>query len=369
MSYRIDDTITESAILGGAVLGGGGGGWIKSAKQIAKLARANGFAKIYSLTEIPDDALLLTVSAVGAPSAGSGSLAPEDYVRAVELFLTHTGLRIAGLISSEVGALGVVNGWLPSALLKVPLIDAPCNGRAHPLALMGSMGLHRKKNYVSIQTAVGGSTASGNRIELFLQGSLEAVSSLIRTAAIKSGGMVAVARNPVPARYVRKNGAPGAIAMAIRAGKIIRNYSSAGAIRMVKKLVRFFGNGLMFTGKVQQYTLNTENGLDVGTILVSNRTGVFELTFWNEYMTLECNGNRVATFPDLIMTFDASTGMPLISAEIQEQQEVIILTVPAEKLILGAGMRDQKLLARVETAIGKKLVVKWGHKKCRKKSG
>lgn len=369
MSYNIDDNLAETAILGGAVLGGGGGGWIEGARQIAELARANGFTRIFSLTEIPDNALLLTVSAVGAPSAGSESLQPEDYVRAVELFTIHSGLKIAGLISSEVGALGVVNGWLPSACLNLPLIDAPCNGRAHPLALMGSMGLHRKRNYISIQSAVGGRASSGNRVEMFLQGSLEAVSSLVRTAAVKSGGMVAVARNPVPARYVRKNGAPGAIAMAIKIGKIICNYSAAGALRMVKKLAQFFGGGLIFIGKVQQYKLNTENGLDVGSIIVSSRAEYFELTFWNEYMTLERNGDRLATFPDLIMTFDASTGMPLISTEIKEQQEIIILAVPATRLILGAGVRDRKLLARIETAIGKKLSIKQERWKCRKKSG
>jgi len=50
------------------------------------------------------------------------------------------GLSISGLISSEVGALGVVNGWVQSAALQIPVIDAPANGRAHPLGLMGFDG-------------------------------------------------------------------------------------------------------------------------------------------------------------------------------------------------------------------------------------
>ncbi len=36
----------------------------------------------------------------------------------------------------------------------------------------------------------------------------------------------------------------------------------------------------------------------------------FEMTFWNEYMTLEKDGERYATFPDLIMTLDAKTARP-----------------------------------------------------------
>ncbi len=77
------------------------------------------------------------------------------------------------------------------------------------------------------------------------------------------------------------------------------------------------------------------------------------LTFWNEYLTLEEDGNRIATFPDLMMTFDAETAMPLISVQVKEGCDILVIAVPSEKLILGAGVQDTEILRQLEGAIGK----------------
>lgn len=148
---------------------------------------------------------------------------PNDFVRAVELLIEKSGIKIDGFISSEIGAFGVVNGWIQSAFLGIPVVDAPCNGRAHLLGLMGSMGLHREKDYVSIQTTVGGDFKRGNRVEAYYKGSMEKVAELVRESATRTDGMVAVARNPVSAKYVKENGAPGVIKMALMVGGILLN--------------------------------------------------------------------------------------------------------------------------------------------------
>jgi hypothetical protein len=107
---------------------------------------------------------------------------------------------------------------------------------------------------------------------------------------------------------------------------------------------------------VEKLSLRREGGLDIGKLLLREQKKHYELTFWNEYMTLEVDGRRIATFPDLIMTFDSEALSPLISAEIKENCEVFVIAVPSYKLILGAGMRDQGLLKNVEMAIGKEIL-------------
>ncbi len=389
---KVNKGTIEAAVLGGAVLGGGGGGWIEEGRELAGVAVKRGFREILPIEDVSENALLLTVSAVGVPSAGSAALKPDDYVRAVELFLEKTGIKVGGLISSEIGALGIVNGWVQSVFLNIPVIDAACNGRAHPLGLMGSMALHRDKEYVSFQAAVGGNKAKGNRVEDFFKGSVQEVSKLVREASIKAGGMVAVARNPVPARYVKKNGAPGAIRMALRLGKIMlesrRTLDSAkilkskktsdsksmpesrkiqeskkmqeskkrGSLEIIKKIVDHLGGNFQIKASVEKLSLRREGGLDIGKLLLREQKKHYELTFWNEYMTLEADGRRIATFPDLIMTFDSEASSPLISAEIKENCEVFVIAVPSYKLILGAGMRDQGLLKNVEMAISKEIL-------------
>jgi len=351
----IDEHAFEATVLGGAVLGGGGGGWVEEGRRLGRYALEQGFRAVRPIGSLQDESLLLTVSAVGAPSAGAAVLEPQDYVAAVELFLKESGAKISGLISSEVGALGVVNGWVQSAVLGLPVIDAPANGRAHPLGLMGAMGLHRKPGYISVQTAVGGSTGKGSRVAACFKGPLSEVSQQVRQASVQAGGMVAVARNPVTVAFAKRNAAPGAIRMAVELGNRLERSRRFGARHAVREIIRFFRARVTVEAAVEKVTLGTEAGLDVGRIELRSGDSSYELAFWNEYMTLEKEGRRLATFPDLIMTLDLETAAPLSSAQIRAGAEVAVIAVPRQRLILGAGMRDQALLEPVEKAIGKNM--------------
>ena len=54
-------------------------------------------------------------------------------------------------------------------MLGIPLIDAPCNGRAHPTGVMGSLNLHRDPNYITTMTCVGGRKELGRHVECTVQ--------------------------------------------------------------------------------------------------------------------------------------------------------------------------------------------------------
>ena len=51
---------------------------------------------------------------------------------------------------------------------------------------------------------------------------------------------------------------------------------------------------LVTEGKVDNVTVQSVGGFDVGCIMVKNEKENFELTFCNEYMTLEKDGERIA---------------------------------------------------------------------------
>lgn len=354
MKIKVNKNNFKTLIFGGAVLGGGGGGWIEDAEEIANIAIGKGFSEIVFIDELPEDATLLTVSAVGAPSYGRGALRPDDFSRAVELLIEKSGIKIDGFISSEIGAVGIVNGWIQSAFLKIPVVDAPCNGRAHPLGLMGSMGLHLNEEYVSIQTAVGGDFKKGNRVEAYYKGSMEKVAELVRESAIRAGGMVAVARNPVSAKYVKENGAPGAIKMALKVGEILIKNGKKGEDTLTK-VFNFLKGTFLVKGRVEKVDIKRRGGFDIGIIKVKEREN-YEIAVMNEYLTLERENERLATFPDLIMTFNPETARPVISAEIKEKEEICIITVPSQYILLGSGVRDQGLLERIGKLIKKQMI-------------
>ncbi len=355
MKITINETMIEAMVMGGAILGGGGGGWIEEGKKLAEEAIKIGFREILSLELIDPSSLLLTVSAVGAPSAGANHLLPENYARAVEIFLENSQAKIIGLISSEIGAMAIVNGWVQSALLGIPVVDAPANGRAHPLGLMGSMGLHKIEPYISQQAAVG-RDKKGRTIEKFFIGPIEETARAVRKMAAKLGSPVAVARNPVEAGYVKLKGASGAIRQALSLGNILIKEKGLSTEKKMEIIICYFQAGDFLFGRVEKFNLQQQGDFDIGKMIIKTDDLHGELFFWNEYITWDINGQRVATFPDLIMTFEAETGLPLISAAIKEGMEIFILSIPASKLILGAGVKDLLLLKKIEKVTGQEII-------------
>lgn len=359
---RLNRDMVEAAVLGGAVLGGGGGGAIELGRRNGLLAVELGTPELVDLDDLAAGATLVTVSAVGAPAAPTACALPMHYVRAVELLREQGPTPIDGLISNECGGLATVNGWLQAAVLGVPVVDAPCNGRAHPTGLMGSIGLHRLEGYVAIQAAAGGEPAAGHYVELFARGRLERVAPLILQASVQAGGMVAVARNPVTVGYARENAAPGAIRQSIAVGRAILERQSAGPEAVIAAICETLNGQIAARGRVVDVRLETVGGLDVGAIRVAtDDRQTAELGFWNEYVSLDLadadqdDRRRIGTFPDLLVTLDVATGLPLASAELRVDHEIAVAHVHRHHLILGAGMRDPALLRSIEVATGREV--------------
>lgn len=261
-------------------------------------------------------------------------------------------LTVSGIITNEAGGIATVNGWLQAAMLGVPVVDLPSNGRAHPTGIMGAMGLQNESNYQSIQAAIGGNPATGCHIETVIKGTINTASSQIRNASVLAGGFVAVARNPVTVAYAKKNGAPGAVKMAIELGKKMQENKTKGGDAVINAVCEMLGGKIVHSGVIENVELVCKGGFDVGVVSWND----FELRFWNEYMTAENNGERLGTFPDLLMTLDAKTGWPITSADIAKGQDVAVLHVPQKNICLGAGMRDSKLFEACEQAVGKEII-------------
>jgi len=221
---------------------------------------------------------------------------------------------------------------------------------------------------------------------------------MVRRASVQAGGLVAVARNPVTASYAKEHAAPGAIRMCLQVGQAILEAREDSPAAAAAAAARASGGAVICYGKVTFKELETSGGFDTGRIVIVGESpagddrrvdvanGQIELAFCNEYLTLEAafgsatgggagsvvvraggssaggdagsvgRSVRLATFPDLIVTMDLRSGMPVSSAEIREGQEFAVVVVPRHRLILGAGVKDPKLYRDVERAVGKDLV-------------
>ena len=349
-------TLTEEhvhhAVLGGTLLGGGGGGSAELGRELGVEAIKHGGAVLLDIDEIEPEKILITCSLVGAPAAKNICVRPVDYVESFDILEQNFKRPIAGIIANECGAVACVNGWLQAAVKKIPVIDAPGNGRAHPTAAMGSMGLHTNRKYVSMQGVAGGDRETNSYVSGFIAGSIENVSSAVRSLSALAGGMVAVARNPVEVSYVKANGAPGAIRQAIKVGKAMDRTRSSGSEVVAAAAMEILGGEIVCKDRVSSLHIITEGGFDVGNLKI----GKYDIVFCNEYLTIDsATEGRIATFPDLIALVDATDGTPVTSAGLRERQCVYLLNVPARRLLLGQGMFYRKLYESVEKISGKKL--------------
>lgn len=348
--YDITKEWVQDVAVGGAVLGGGGGGSLEEGIEFGELAVEYGTPTIISVSDVEPSDIVLTVSGVGAPAATESHVRPADYVRAVNLIvsrLEERGTTVGALMTNEMGGFATVNGLLQSAVTGLPLIDAACNGRAHPTGPMGSIGI--PQDQTSLQVGVGGQPGTARHLEITVESQLDSAASVIRRAAESAGGLVAVARNPISAAYVQENAALEVYDQAEAVGKAVRSNSGAEAVNDVATALN---GSVAVTGTVESWHLETTGGFDVGTAVVDGH----ELTFWNEYMTLDYEGERIATFPDLITTLDPGTGMPISTAELAEGQSIAVVVAPSSSLSLGAGMDDSELFKPVEEAVGKPVI-------------
>lgn len=341
MSRPLHATDLEAAVLGGMILGGGGGGHAHVGRSLGASALAAGTVALAEPAELAPDDLVAICAAVGAPGAPDQFVALEHYTVALQRLadeVERRGLgRLAAVATNENGALGTINGWLQAATLGLPLLDCPCNGRAHPTAVMGSLGLHRDAGYTAIAGYAGG------RPERYLEGvvvgSLGQTAQAVREISILTGGFVAVARNPVRVDYLVRNGAPGGISAAIRLGT---RHRSGGLEAVAAEL----SGRVVASGPVEGLSIEQIGGFDVGRLVVD---GV-AVTFANEYMAATRDGENLGAFPDLIMTFTGD-GMPIVSADLHEGAPVQVLVAPRTSLTLSTTMAMPELMEPVEALL------------------
>ena len=349
---RLTKEVLDAALAGGTILGGGGGGDPVKGRKYAELAVEYTDLRLIMADDLESDDVLLTASLVGAPNASDQFMLPKDLPRTVEILQNNCDFHISGIITNEQGGEATVNGWLQAAVLGLPVVDAPCNGRAHPTGVMGSMNLHKLPDYKTVQACVGGNPDTGNHIECFFEGTIDSTSKMVRLASIEAGGLVAVARNPVSVSYAKENGAPGGVQFAIETGKAFLKGLETSVEEGVKQVCRYLNGRILSRGPVENFSIETTGGFDVGYGTVDG----CELTFWNEYATAEKDGERLATFPDLIMTINAKTGEPITTAMMEEGLDVYVIATDKKNLKLSPTMYAPELLKATENVIRKDLI-------------
>lgn len=353
MGRILTEKDVEPAVKGGSVYAAGGGGWADHGRMLGYAATSIGRPELVDIEELEPKDWVATAAAIGAPASTTNwEMQGRDYVKAVELLQDALGEPLAGLMIGQNGKSSTLNAWLPGAILGTKVVDAVGDIRAHPTGDMGSIGMASSPE-PSIQTAVGGNRAENRYIELVTRGATAKISPILRTASDMSGGFIASCRNPVRAKYVRRNAALGGISLALELGEAIIAAEAKGGSAVIDAIVRTTGGTILARGTVTQKDLvYTKEAFDVGRFVLNEGDGAITIHTMNEYMAVDDAGeNRLATFPDVITTLDAS-GTPLSAGQLRVGMYVFILHVSKKLIPLSTSVIEPAVFPPVEQALG-----------------
>lgn len=289
----------------------------------------------------------MIASGVGAPGGGKSLVNPGHSVAAAKELVRALGRMPDAVMPGHVPGM---YAWLVASELSIPVLDAATNGRGHPTVKMGSLGLSSRPDVLFYQAG------SGDNVRLSVYGNALITSTLMRAAAVQNGGLIMAARGYFDAALVEEAGAVGAISYQIGLGRAVMDAGTSANGRL-EAAVAYTKGEILAVGPVLANTVSYREGFDVGELTVrceqSNRNIVFGVC--NEFMTAEHDGIRIATFPDLIASFDAVSGDVIAISEASVGTEVAIFAASKRSLPMGSGLFDPTIYPDVERLLGQEL--------------
>ena len=300
----------EDIAIGGAILGTGGGGDPYVGKLMAQEAiKKHGPVRLVDVSEMADDALIVPVCMMGAPTVMTEKLPQGDELmtafRALERLL---GRRIDAVLCGEAGGVNSTTPFVVAAASGLPLIDGDGMGRAYPELQMVTFTMH-------------GVTATpmvlcddkGNSLVL------DTVSNawterLARAATVEMGGSALLAFYSMSGAVAKQAVVRGTLSLCAQLGRTLRE-ARAGHGDPVEAVAELLDAKVIFHGRVGDIERRTVGGFARGKALFEGaeewKGHSFGLQFQNEFLMAERDGKILVTTPDLITCLDAESGNPV----------------------------------------------------------
>lgn len=315
----------EDIATGGAVLGTGGGGDPYIGKLMAREAiRRHGPVPLVDAGSLPDDALVVPVCMMGAPTVMTEKLPQgEELMRAFDQIQRVLGRRVDAVLCGEAGGVNSCVPFVVAASAGLPLVDGDGMGRAFPELQMVTFTLHGVSATPMVLC-----DDKGNALVL------DTVSNawterLARAATIEMGGSALLAFYPMSGAVAKRAVVRGTLSLCARIGRTLREARAANA-DPVAALAAVLGADVAFVGRVVDVDRRTEGGFARGQArlagLEDHKGRTLRIDFQNEFLIAECDGAVLATTPDLISALDADTGAAVTADGLRYGQRLVVVT-------------------------------------------
>ncbi len=322
--------------IGAGILGTGGGGntYLGRLRLQQELKQHQHGCRIIDADDVPDDALVCAVGAMGAPTVSIEKIAAGDEIaNTVYALSEHLRKPVTALVIGEIGGSNALGPLIAGMQLDLPVIDGDAMGRAFPELQMDTF-------------AIGGISPSpmalgdchGN-IVIFdhILNPLRA-EEFARNLTIQMGGSAALVMPAMSGKQMKDHLIRGTLTLAHHIGQTVldcRQQNSDPAVAIAE----FTHGKVLFTGKIVDVERRTVKGFARGRmqlVAFNHPADIMEIVFQNENLIAWHNGRVVCTVPDLISVVTLDEGEPVGTEMIRYGVRVAVLGMPAPKELKSA---------------------------------
>jgi DUF917 family protein len=323
----------ESIAIGAGILGTGGGGNPYLGKLKARrLLRTGHRVEVMSIDELADDALVVTVGGVGAPTIGieriDSGTETYDAVRTLEEYL---GRRFDALIPAEIGGGNSIEPMIAAAQAGVPVIDGDGMGRAFPEIPMLTYFIYGVSCFPCAIADV-----HGNRVIYPTGFDGDFLERLIRSSVVQMGGHAGLAIAVMSGADVKRTAVRDTLSLARDVGARVR---AARSLKQdaVEVILDALAGRLLFTGKLVDVDRTTKDGWVSGLVEIEGLDDcagrAMTIAFRNENLIAWEAEEVVATVPDLICIVHLEDGEPITTELLRYGHRVAVIGVECSPLL------------------------------------
>lgn len=318
----------EDIATGGAILGTGGGGDPYVGKLMAQQAiKQYGPVNLVDIDELPDDALVVPVCMMGAPTVMTEKLPQgEELINAFRALEQLLGRKIDAVLCGEAGGVNSTTPFVVAAMTGLPLVDGDGMGRAYPELQMVTFTMHGVSATPMVLC-----DDKGNSLVL------DTVSNawterLARAATVEMGGSALLAFYSMSGAVAKKAIVRGTLTLCAELGRTLREAKS-GHVDPVNAIVDRLDADVIFHGRVKDIERRTVGGFARGTARFEGvdewKGHSFRLDFQNEFLMAERDGEILVTTPDLITVLEAESGLPVTADALRYGLRLKALAMPS----------------------------------------
>lgn len=324
--------------LGGAFLACGGGGDVLVGRMVAeRVLREHGNVDLIPLQEITDEATVIAVGGVGAPSIMSEKVSNgTEAIAALRILEEYIGRKADALIAFEAGGFNSLVPVMIASQLDLPVLDADGMGRAFPEMQMETFSIYGVS--ATPLTLVGN---AGNSLIMHMADASTAEKLIRQFTILAGGGACFSAEHVMDGSTVKQVSVPYTISLSLRLGRCLReNHGNMKEFRQqldtILQAARYGKPNVLFEGKVIDVDRQVTGGYDVGIVTLQafgDGENNMTMDIQNEFLTARVETRVLATVPDLICMLDNDTVQPITQETLRYGQRVTVMGISAPEIL------------------------------------